>query len=81
MLEGRSETLHCGSMCFAVYGKDEVISNFIDYLKTSAGGLLDIRVIAGRDEKGRIKVAITGNTVEPQSIEAFMLQFIDSYHS
>jgi hypothetical protein len=68
-------------MCFAVYGPDEVISNFIDYLKTSAGGLLDIRFIAGRDEKGRIKIAITGNTIEPQSIEVFMHQYIDSFYS
>lgn len=81
MLEGRSETLHCGTMCFAVYGRDEVISNFIDYLKTSANAPVEVRFIAGRDQKGRIKIAITGKIVDQLSIEAFRHQFIDSYYS
>lgn len=81
MLEGRSETLHCGSMCFAVYGPDDVISNFVDYLKASVSSSIDVRVIGGRDKNGRIKIAITGSIVEQLSIEAFMHQFIDSYYS
>lgn len=81
MLEGRSETLHCGPMCFAVYGRDEVISNFVDYLRTSPNAPVDVRFIAGRDPKGRIKIAITGSIVEQLSIEDFRHQFIDDYYS
>lgn len=81
MLEGRSETLHCGTMCFAVYGRDDVISSFVDYLKTSANISIEVRVIAGRDPMGRIKIAITGSIVEQLSIEAFRHQFIDDYYS
>lgn len=81
MLEGRSEKLHCGSMCFAVYGSDEVIIHYVDYLKTSANTSINVRFIAGRDQNGRIKIAITGKIVEQLSIEDFRHQFIDDYYS
>lgn len=68
-------------MCFAVYGRDEVISNFVDYLKASANVSVDVRLIAGRDQNGRIKIAITGKIVEQLSIEDFRHQFIDGYYS
>lgn len=80
MLEGRMETLHCGSMCFAVYGRDEVISEFLEYLYTFAP-TFDVRVIAGRDHLSRIKIVITGSSVGELSIEAFLHQVIDDYYS
>ncbi|MCL6723236.1 MULTISPECIES: hypothetical protein [Enterobacter] len=81
MLEGRTEKLHCGSICFTVYGRDDVISDFVEYLNTSANAPVDVRVIAGRDHSGRIKIAITGKIVEQLSFEAFRHQFIDGYYS
>lgn len=68
-------------MCFAVYGSDEVIIHFVDYLKTSANTSINVRFIAGRDQNGRIKIAITGKIVEQLSIEDFRHQFIDDYYS
>lgn len=68
-------------MCFAVYGSDEVIIHFVDYLKTSVNTSIYVRFIAGRDQNGRIKIAITGKIVEQLSIEDFRHQFIDDYYS
>ncbi|MHA1163742.1 hypothetical protein [Enterobacter ludwigii] len=81
MLEGKKEKLHCGSMCFTVNGSDQVISDFVDYLKTSAIPAVDVRIIAGRDHSGRIKIAITGNIVTQLSPTALRHQFIDGYYS
>ena len=81
MLEGRVEILHCGTMCFTVFGRDEVLSGFVEYLNNSAHTSFDVRVIAGRDHLGRIKIAITGSIVEQFSIELFRYQFIDDYCS
>lgn len=78
MLEGRTEKLHCGSMCFAVYGSDDVMNDFVEYLKTSAI-TIEVRVIAGRDHLGRIKIVITGSIVGQLTIEAFMQPFIEHY--
>ncbi|ESN53980.1 hypothetical protein JW314_08120 [Enterobacter roggenkampii] len=80
MLEGRKEKLHCGSMCFAVFGSDDDISDFVEYLKTSAIAI-DVRVIAGRDHLDRIKIVITGSIVDQLSFDAFRHQYIDDYCS
>lgn len=61
MLEGKAEKLHCGSTCFTVYGRDDVISDFVDYLKVAAIPAIDVRIIASRDHSGRIKIMITEN--------------------
>ncbi|HFV9915716.1 TPA: hypothetical protein ACIBH9_003949 [Salmonella enterica subsp. diarizonae serovar 61:l,v:z35] len=81
MLEGRLEALHYGAKCFAVYGKDEVISDFMKYLENSVNTSIYVRIIAGRDHQGRVKIAITGKIVERLSIEVFRHQFIDDYYS
>lgn len=57
MLEGRSETLHCGTMCFAVYGRDDVISSFVDYLKTST--ILPVMAIFIRTIGSRPAITLT----------------------
>ena len=79
MLEGKLEILHCGSMCFTVYGRGDIISDFIEYLKTSVDENIEVRTIAGRDQLERFKIAITGNIVTRLTIEEFRQQFIDDY--
>lgn len=81
MLECKIEKLHCGSICFAVYGIDDNINFFVDYLKISVNTAFDVRVIAGRDHSGKIKIAITGDIVEQLSLETFRHQVIDDFNS
>lgn len=81
MLEGKLAKLHYGAKCFVVYGKDEVISDFMKYLENYVNASIDVRIIAGRDFQGRIKIAITGKIVERLSIEVFRHKFIDGYYS
>ncbi|BFT83981.1 hypothetical protein GVv1_47730 (plasmid) [Enterobacter pseudoroggenkampii] len=79
MLEGKLEKLHCGSMCFAVYGKREIVSDFIEYLIASVSDKIEVRTIAGRDHLDRFKIVITGNIVTRLSIDEFRRQLIDDY--
>lgn len=81
MFEGRLETLHCGAKCFAIYGGEDILIDFVEYLKKHTTFPLDVRVIAGRDHLGRVKIAITGGTIEHLSFDAFRCQFMDGYHN
>lgn len=80
MLEGKIESLHSGIKCFAVYGRDEVIMDFVEYLRMNAPAQFDVRIIAGRDHSGRIKIAITGGIVEHLSFDAFRHQFMSEFN-
>ncbi|EHN5647300.1 hypothetical protein KJB16_002344 [Salmonella enterica] len=81
MLDGKLDKLHCGAVCFVVYGEDETIIDFTEYLRKSAHMPHEVRVIAGRDHLGRLKIALTGKIVEQLSFEAFRCQFLDDYNS
>lgn len=79
MLEGRLETMHCGARCFAVYGKEEVITGFIDHVRSNTVTPPDIRIIGGLDVMGRMKIAITGKIIESMSFDDFRAEVLNSY--
>ena len=79
MLEGRLETLHCGTNCFAVYGKEEILADFIEFVQRKALQPIDIRIIAGVDSLGRTKIIITGNMNDNTSFETYHLDILHNY--
>lgn len=80
MLEGKIESLHSGIKCFAVYGRDDVIMDFVEYLRMNSPAHFDVRIIAGRDHSGRIKVAITGRIRDYLSFDALRHQFMSEFN-
>ncbi|MCE1340182.1 hypothetical protein LWV32_00025 [Enterobacter asburiae] len=78
MLDGRLETMHCGTPCFAVYGKEEFINNLIDYIRSNSGLPAEIRIIGGLDVMGRMKITITGKIIDELSLEDFQLIILNN---
>ncbi|MBL5898076.1 hypothetical protein [Lelliottia amnigena] len=81
MLEGRLETMHCGTPCFAVYGKEEYIKSLIDYIRSSKTFSAEIRIIGGLDVIGRMKIIITGKVIDEVSLVDFQSMLLNSYKS
>ncbi|RXJ10440.1 hypothetical protein [Lelliottia nimipressuralis] len=78
MLEGRLETMNCGTPCFAVYGKEEHINSLIDYIWNRARFSAEIRIIGGLDVMGRMKITITGKIIDSMSLDDFQLIILNS---
>ena len=78
MLEGRLETMHCGTPCFAVYGKEGFINDLIDYIRSSSKLPAEIRIIGGLDVMGRMKITITGKIIDELSQEDFQLMILNN---
>ncbi|MCL6721605.1 hypothetical protein M8R21_39405 [Klebsiella sp. T2.Ur] len=78
MLEGRLETMNCGTPCFAVYGKEEYIKSLIDYIRSSSKLSAEIRIIGGLDVTGRMKITITGKIIDVLSLDDFQLMILNN---
>ncbi len=71
MLEGRLELMHCGTPCFAVYGKEELLRSLIDYIASCTTLPAEVRIIGGLDVMGRMKITITGKLRDEMSLDDF----------